>query len=371
MEYNHMAELGLSEDKQLLCTDTGFITRNNPVRDLCERFIRNGGKLYDLMARYETVVAYTLSRDEETKSAGWMMIPFLKANGAADEDVYRYSRDRMTLMPGATEALSYLYKQLPTYIASSNYEQSVISLTEMTGFPLDHSTYNSFSFDGCEMDRKQAREVRDMAERICKLRLPTEMYTVTGSRFLGEEDAELLSLGDEYVKEFLPKLDMFEQLRSTVSVSSSEEALALLEIIRKTGIGMDDTAIIGSKATDFETLDLVKDSSGLSIAFNGDEYAIRGCNIAVIGDRPITAAVLVNEFYNGGIESVLEMADGWSREYLERHACCDRNLMNRFLELYPRKLPEVVRVTKDNVKSVIEDSVAYRRKTYDPRRFDA
>ena len=368
MEYNHMAELGLTADKQLLCTDTGFVTRNNPVRDICDRLIRDGGKLYDLMARYESVVSYTLSRDEETKSAAWMMIPFLKANGAIDEDIYRFSRERLTFMPGAEKVLDYLHKQLPTYLASSNYEQSIIDLSERTSFPMDHATFNTFAFDSVEMDRQQARDIRQMAERFTKLRLPSEMYTVTGSRFLGEDDAALLTLGDEYVKEFLPKLDISEKMRSTASVSSSEEALALLEIIRKTGIGMDETAVIGTKSSDYETLDLVKDSSGLSVSFNGDEYTVRGCNIAVMSDRPITAAVLVNEFYNGGIESVFEMADGWSREYLEQHACCDRNLMNRFLETYPKNLPKVCRVTKKNVKNVIEDSVAFRRKAYDPKR---
>ena len=371
MEYNHMAELGLSEDKQLLCTDTGFITRNNPVRDLCERFVRDGGRLYDLLSRYETVVTYTLSRDEDTKSAAWMMIPFLKANGATDEDVYRYSRERMSFMPDAPVVMNYLTHQLPTYIASTNYEQSVLSLAEMTGFPIDHATYNSFSFDGAEMDRKQARRIKEAAEKLNGLRLSGEMYTVSGSRFLCEEDADLMALGDEYRKEILPELDIYEGMTNAVSVSSSDEALALLEIIRKTGIGTDETAVIGCRASDYETMDLVKDSSGLAISFNGDEYAVRGSNIAVIGDHPITAAVLVNEFYNGGIESVFEMADGWSREYLEKHSCCDRNLMNRFLETFPKKLPKVYRVTKKNASDVINESAASRRKSYDPRRFSA
>ena len=40
----------------------------------------------------------------------------------------------------------------------------------------------------------------------------------------------------------------------------------------------------------------------------------------------------------------------------------DRNLMDRMLSTFPRKLPVVKRVGRRNVKSVIEESDAYRRK---------
>ena len=54
--------------------------------------------------------------------------------------------------------------------------------------------------------------------------------------------------------------------------------------------------------------------------------------------------------------------DNWNRDYLKECKCSDRNLMNRMLSTFPRKLPVVKRVGRRNVKTVIEECDAYRRK---------
>ena len=68
MEYDHMAELGFAEETQFICSDHVFLTRSNHVRDLCARYIKNGGRLYDVLARYDALSLYALGRD--TANAG-------------------------------------------------------------------------------------------------------------------------------------------------------------------------------------------------------------------------------------------------------------------------------------------------------------
>ena len=116
-EYDHMAELGLTEDKQLICTDVGFITRNDPLRDLCQDFVRNGGRLYDVLARYDLVTSYALSRgDANCGTAAKRLVPILMANGITDGAAYDVCSKRLEFMPGAEKAFGYLSRQLPTYI---------------------------------------------------------------------------------------------------------------------------------------------------------------------------------------------------------------------------------------------------------------
>ena len=50
-EFDPAAELGLFPDKTFVCNCRGFITKNDAVRDLCDRFIRNGGHFYDVLRR--------------------------------------------------------------------------------------------------------------------------------------------------------------------------------------------------------------------------------------------------------------------------------------------------------------------------------
>ena len=136
----------------------------------------------------------------------------------------------------------------------------------------------------------------------------------------------------------------------------------MLEVRRKTEIEFNSTAFVGSNIDDFQALDLIRDSEGLAISYNGSEYAVRGCNIAVMSSNTIVLDVLIGEFYNEGIQAVYDMVDNWNRDYLKGCKCSDRNLMNRMLQTFPRKLPVVKRVGRRNVKAVIEESDAYRRK---------
>lgn len=367
-EYDHMAELGLSPDKQLLCCNTGFVTRTNVTRGLCERYIRDGGRLYDALCRYETVTTYSLSREDGIGSVARAVVPFLRAGGLTDEDAYRFSGDNVRLMDGAAEAVDYLWSQLPSFMATDCYEHEVLALAEATGLPLASVTCCALSFDKVQVDRKDAKALREMADAITKLRLSDELYSVTDSRYLTHEDSKLVDTVDGMLLETVPGMGFADDLRHVPAMSASEKAYALLEIIRKNAIGMDDTVAIGTGNSDYQALDLVRDSSGLAISYNGDEYAVRGSNVAVLGDSPITVAVLANEFYNGGIESVFSMVRNWSREYLQTHACADRNLMDRFLEKYPRGLPRVRLVTPKTVSRIVSESAEYRRKVYDPRR---
>ena len=91
-----------------------------------------------------------------------------------------------------------------------------------------------------------------------------------------------------------------------------------------------------------------------------------GTAVSIMNAAEDVLGTLVNfcigEFYNEGIQAVYDMVDNWNRDYLKDCKCSDRNLMDRMLSTFPRKLPVVKRVGRRNVKSVIEECDAYRRK---------
>ena len=72
--------------------------------------------------------------------------------------------------------------------------------------------------------------------------------------------------------------------------------------------------------------------------------------------------MLVNEFYDGGIESVREMIDHWSPEQLESWPCADRHLMNEMLAQFPKGLPEVYNVDRNNLKEITAKSIEFSDK---------
>ena len=363
MEYNPMEELGLTEEKQLILSCDGILSGNDYARDLCARCIRNGARFFDAVSRYEDLSMYALDRGEaKNVQTMKMIIPFLKAFGMTDHFAYEFAKGDLKVLPGAKDSMTYLRGLLPTFIATGSFEHHMMALCDSIDFPIENATCTKVEFDSAENDRQEDRRLRGLANSISSLRLPKTLYTVTESEFLDDDDAVLVKELDAIFDDELPKMEAWKAFKDVLAIGSNEKAYAMLEIRRKTEIEFNNTAFIGSGINDFQALDLVRDSEGLAISYNGSEYAVRGCNIAVLSSNTIVLDVLVGEFYNEGIQAVYDMVDNWNRDYLKDCKCSDRNLMDRMLSTFPRKLPVVKRVGRRNVKSVIEECDAYRRK---------
>ena len=361
-EYDHMAELGLTEDKQLVCSDVGFITRNDPLRDLCEAFVRNGGRLYDILSRYDLVISYALSRgDANCGFVAKRLVPILMANGITDGAAYDVCSRNLKFMPGAEKAFGYLSRQLPTYICTETYEHQMMLLAEKLDIPMAHISCNGFSFEDFELSKPDARRIREMVSQLSNMRISDECYTVSGRKYLTVEDNDLVNTLDRDLIKEMDKIDTMDEIRKELKVAGNEKAYAVLELCRKNEIPVSDTAFVGTRDSDYAAMDIVRDSTGLALSFCGSEYAVRGCNVAVLSDRPIVAAVLVNEFYDGGIESVREMIDHWTPEKLREWPCADRNLMNEMLAQFPKGLPEVYNVDRGNQKEVAAKSIEFSK----------
>ena len=361
-EYDHMAELGLTEDKQLVCSDVGFITRNDPLRDLCDAFVRNGGRLYDMLSRYDLVISYALSRgDANCGFVAKRLVPILMANGITDGAAYDVCSRNLKFMPGAEKAFGYLSRQLPTYICTETYEHQMMLLAEKLDIPMENISCNGFSFEDFELSKPDARRIREMVSQLSNMRISDECYTVSGRKYLTVEDNDLVNTLDRDLIKEMDKIDTMDEIRKELKVAGNEKAYAVLELCRKNEIPVSDTAFVGTRDSDYAAMDIVRDSTGLALSFCGSEYAVRGCNVAVLSDRPIVAAVLVNEFYDGGIESVREMIDHWAPEKLREWPCADRNLMNEMLAQFPKGLPEVYNVDRGNQKEVAEKSIEFSK----------
>ncbi len=363
MEYDHMAELGFAEETQFICSDHVFLTRSNHVRDLCARFVKNGGRLYDVLSRYDTLTLYALGRDSANAgSVNRMVVPFLKAGGITDEAAYNFCKSTTVLMPNADKVMRYISSQMPAFISSESYEHHLMPLGDVLGVPYANISCNLFSFDATKVSRPDAKALRSIASSIINARLTDEMYSVTQSPYLNKFDSKLVDMVDDEYTKRIAKMDFLDQLKRDVKIAGNEKAYSVLELCRKKEIDMGSTIIVGSDESDYPAMDLVRDSNGLAISFNGTEYAVRGSNVAILDENPITVAVLSMEFYNGGIESVYDMIDNWNIESLRTRSCADRNLMNKFLAQFPERLPEVYKVDDDNLRDVTIKSAAYRKR---------
>lgn len=363
-DFDPVEELGLFPDRIFVCNCHGFLTENDYLRDLCARFIRNGAHFYDVLKRYDELTAYVLGREEASAGdvAKWV-VPFLKANGATDFLVEKFGREDRRMMPGAKEAIGYISSLLPSFMTTSVYEHGTIGIMESLGNPVLDVGCTQMSLDDQEFGRPDSRRIREMTERITALKVPKVEYALNVPMEIDEGDVKIIRTLDDILKNEIPETKGMSLMESVTAMTSHKKAYRLLDIRRQTNIDLDCTMYIGGDDTDYQAMDLVRDSGGLSLAFNGTNFAVRGCNIAIMSHDSTVGAMFVEQFYDRGIESALELANNWDRKYIKNFDFPDENLVARMLETHPRKLPEVHVVDRHNVDEIAEKSAAYRKKT--------
>ena len=360
-EVDPMRDLGLVHDKQVILEPQGILTPSNTTRDLMEHFIPEyGGKLFDLVDRYDAITTLILNNSGTDNGALRYLAPFLKAFDVTDYGVYRYFNENMPVTPGAPEAMRYLMDTMPLFFDSMMYEQAADVICDKTGVPIDVAGSTPLHLDDVKMKPAEAREIRGMAKEICKLRVPKD--TDDGSLELTSDEVKLVQKLDEIFQTRLKDGAARELMQSTEAVGLSEKAYALIDIRKSTQVDVDGIMYAGSDTSDFQVLDLVKESNGLAISYNGSEGAVHGSAVALIDTDCTSLAFIGSVFFDTGVQGVLDLADNWNLDYVRSTEFPDMNLRDRMLELHPKGLPEFYRITEQNALEVSQRSEQVRDK---------
>ena len=290
------------------------------------------------------------------------VIPFLKANGATDYLLRRAYEDTLRLMPGSEDALRFISRMLPTFVSTSMYGHGWMPVAERVDAPLCEVFCSQTELDNMQFGRADARRIREMCDSITALRIPKTVYELNVPMEIDEADVRIIKVMDDILQNQIPELPAMTLMESSVPVTSHRKAYQLLDVRKQTNIDLDCTMYIGGDDTDYQCLDLVRDAGGAAVSFNGTDFAVRGCNIAIMAKESTAGAVFASLFYDRGIEAMLDLASNWERPYLKRCEFSDRNLLDRMLAANPRRLPEVHVVDKDNVDEVAAKSAEFRKK---------
>jgi predicted HAD superfamily phosphohydrolase len=360
MEYDHMDELGFNEDKQLVCTPNGFLSSANAMKRMCDRFIRNGGKLYDTLTAYDNISSYGLNREDRRSGDSLKtLVPLLKAAGVTDSSVYEFFMNDMALMPGS-EVINYIDRLMTVSMVSETYEHHAMALCDSLKLPADSIICTNVSFDALEMEKLEAKKFREFTTNISKMEVP-KITTKDDVQFLDPKDQTILETIDDLI-ERMNEADIMYQMGEIKPIGGNEKAFSLMDMKRRTEVDLNCTAYLGNNGTDYPAMDIVRDNEGLALSFNGDAYAVRGSNVAVMSSDSIVAAFLITVFYNEGLEGVYSVIDSWDRDKLAKREFSDRHLMNAMLNAFPARLPDVVAVNDDNIDDVIKESERFRKK---------
>lgn len=282
-------------------------------------------------------------------------MPFLKVYGATNQKIYEYSLENLLLLPSAPETLRYIMDIMSVYIVSTSYEQHLKSICKVVGFPYENVYCTKLDIDEYTIDSEEAEKLKKIREEISRMPIIKIPQGAKSIDDLSSNDREIFERLNEIFWSKIPHMKCGVMLDEVDPVGGYEKAKAVTEIVERHKAKVKDVIYIGDSITDIDSFKLVREGGGLTISFNGNEYAVREAELAVISSNTLITALIAYVFRKFGKEAVMELAEGWP-DTLNKYAT------HPFHERLRRDLPRVEVVSKSNLPTLIEESVLFRKK---------
>jgi energy-converting hydrogenase A subunit R len=340
----------------------GPISKNDNAFELTAHFIPNGDKLFSIVSKYDDVLVDVVKK--EGYNAGdtlKLILPFLKAYNVTDEMMKQFSTQNLLLISGSKETLKHVTSITDAFIVSTSYEHYIRALCEIVEFPFENTYCTRLSIDKYILSSEEKAKLRTIAAEIASIPMMAIPNLATSIKDFSIKDQESIRRLDELFLEEIPQMCCGKMFSDVVTVGGEQKADAIRQIIKKLGASLSGSMYVGDSITDIEALQLVRQSGGLTISFNGNSYAVRNAELAVLSENNLVTAALAELFLKHGKAMVLQLIENWNIESL-KSSSINPHILNRISSLYPKALPKVQIVTSENMESLSKESSDYRKK---------
>lgn len=290
-----------------------------------------------------------------------LQVPFLKAFGATNEILERFSTENINVLSGTRDCLQYLNAKMRCYLISTSYEPYIRAFCTVVGFPFENTVCTKLDIDKYKLNKKETSWLEKLAKEIVSLPqivLPPHAKTPDD---LHPDVLQAIERLDQIFWDEMEKKDSFMMLADVEPVGGSEKERAIL----RHSSDIRNVVYTGDSITDREAFRRVKKEGGLTISVNGNMYAVREAELGCMIDNVVVTAVLVDAFYNAGKEGVLDLGYNWTPNGLKlakKHGLVHPTLVDSLLTMYPEKLPEVAVLTDENREEFGKKSSEFRKK---------
>ena len=338
----------------------GPISKNDNAFELSNWLIPKGDRFFTIVSRYDDVLA------DIVKKPGYkagdtlkLIVPFLKAYGATNELMRRFSSETLLLVPGAAETLRYIRSIMPSFIVSTSYEPYIHALCDAIDFPKENVYCTKINIDQYELSKEEAERLKALKEEISEMPMIEIPQSAKSISDLPPESQRVIKRLDEIFWEEIPKMRIGRALIDVNPIGGYEKANAVKEIAAIFNRPLSSIMYVGDSITDVEPFRLVRKGGGLTVSFNGNQYAIREAEIAVLSHHTVVLAILAENFRRFGREHVLKLVENWDISMLEDY--CSPSLFRQLRNLYPENAPWVERITAENMERLMHESTAFRK----------
>jgi len=163
--------------------------------------------------------------------------------------------------------------------------------------------------------------------------------TATNINDFSHNDQAVIQRLDEIFWSEIPKMFVGKFLIDVVTVGGEQKAEAIRDAAKRLGAELADVMYVGDSITDVEAFKLIRDNCGLTVSFNGNSYAVKNAEVAVLSENNIVTAVIADLFCKFGKEVAINALQSWDFPALE-YSEVDPDLIKQLSGMYPNGLPK-------------------------------
>jgi energy-converting hydrogenase A subunit R len=340
----------------------GPISKNDDAFEVASNYIPNGSRVFTVISRYDDVLSGILKRP--SYGAGdtvKLVLPFLKAYGVTDKKMKEFAANHLILVPYSKNTLVHVMRLTDAFIVSTSYETYIKALCEYVGFPFDNTCSTRINLDLYQLEEREKEQLRQIAQEISRMPifdLPANARSL--SDFPLQEQQTIERLDEIFWKE-IASMKIGRIYSEITAVGGTEKAEAVKRIIDELGSELHDVMYVGDSITDVEAFKMVKENDGLTVSFNGNQYAVENAEIAVISDSSLVTGIIADVFVKYGTQEAEGLVRNWNRVTIQKSGATN-SLIEDLLRLYPDQLPKAKILSPENMGALARESSEFRSK---------
>jgi energy-converting hydrogenase A subunit R len=247
------------------------------------------------------------------------------------------------------------------FIVSTSYEHYIKALCKALDFPYQNTYCTRLSIDKYSIAEQEKTRLKEMAKEIVQMSMLSIPPAAKLMENFSSKDQETIKRLDKIFWNELASMNLGRIFSEVAPVGGGQKAEAIEDAVERLHAPLSDVMYVGDSITDVEAFRLVRDNGGLTVSFNGNHYAVKNAEIAVLSENSIVTAIIADLFCKHGKQQTLQVLKNWDSKALRKSAV-SQPLLDRFLALYPTALPKVQIVTAQNMETIVKESSEFRKK---------
>ncbi len=254
------------------------------------KLLPNGEQVFDVIRRYERLLARERREGHEPGDALAFIAPFLIHHALSSDDIGDQAKNAV-IVPGAQELIASL-SGWQVFCITTSYEQYARRIMDRVGIAPENLACTVFPIEryGRSLQEEDHQIVADAERDILAIQ--------------DGDDGTIASRLDRFYGRELPPTSLGPALREVKPMGGTRKLAALQRFAAAQGQSVDRAVVVGDSVTDAVMLHAVNTAGGLAVAYNADERSLPSATVGLASAHLSDLKAVLDAWREGGRERV-------------------------------------------------------------------